>query len=115
MMKYWDDEFVEIRDIYEGEFKSPIVTPALKGKILDNKGKVIGLYELEILKEPCSPTKRIDVNNNFVAVEDMCVMFEYRLRSNDGIPGENITTAPLPLSEMTSELKDILTNAKLIA
>lgn len=113
-MKYWDDEFVETRDIYEGEFRSPIVTPALKGKILDAQDNVLGLYELEIVKEPCTLKKRIDASNNYESIEDMCVMFDYRLRSNEGIPGENVTTAPLPLSEMTPELKDILINAHLI-
>lgn len=112
-MKYWDDEFVETRDIYEGEFRSPIVTPALKGKILDSGDNIVGLYELEIIKEPCSIKKRIEAST-FESVEDMCVMFDFRLQSNEGIPGEQITTAPLPLSEMTPELKDILINAHMI-
>lgn len=112
-MKYWDEEFVETRDIYEGEFRSPIVTPALRGKILNNNDVVVGLYELEIVKEPCSVTKRIDATS-FESVEDMCVMFDFRLKSSDGIPGEHNTTAPLPLSEMTPELKDILINAHVI-
>ena len=112
-MKYWTEEYVEIRDIYEGEFRSPITTPALKGKILNTNNDTIGLYELEIIKEPCALAKRIDLAT-MDTIEDMCVMFEYRIRSEQNLVGERITTAPLPLSEMTQELQDILINAHLL-
>jgi len=115
MMKYWDDEFVETRDVYGGEFKSPIITPALKGNILADDDTVVGLYEFEIVKEPCAITKRLDASTpDYDTVEDMCVSFEYRLRPADDRVGEQVTTAPLPLSEMTQELKDILINAHMI-
>jgi hypothetical protein len=112
-MKYWDDEFIEERNIYEGQFRSFINTPALKGNIMNNAGQTIRTYEFEIIKEPCTEQTRLDPNT-FNKVTDMCVTFEYRTKRIDGIINERTATGSLPLSELTDQLKDILINAHLI-
>lgn len=118
-MKYWDPEFVETRDTYNGEFRSPITAPAIHGKVLSTEDKVLGLYEWEIVKEPCTVMKRIDttaLDAENAEVEDMCVLFEYRLKHpNKSMGGlTHTSTAPIPIAELTNELYNILADNELV-
>jgi len=117
-MKYWgDDKYVELRDIFDNNFNSLITVPAMKGKVLsevNGETVTLSLYEFEIQKTPAILTKRTDPLTN-EEVEDMCVIFEYRLSHPNGLAGVvNTTTAPLPVSELTEELLKILKDNNII-
>lgn len=112
-MIYWMDQYVEVRDIYNGTFQSPITTPALKGNLLDNNGGVLGLYELEITRDHSEMVKRFDSVTES-DVEDVCVMFEFRTTSADDRVGSSSVTSPLPLTELTDELRAILADESII-
>jgi len=117
-MKYWgDDRYVELRDIFDNNFNSAITVPAMKGKVLsvvNGENTTLSLYEFEIQKTPATLTKRIDPITND-EVEDLCVVFEYRLSHPNGLAGVvNTTEAPLPISEISPELLKILTDNNII-
>jgi len=117
-MKYWgDDKYVELRDIFDNNFNSLITAPAMKGKVLsevNGETVTLSLYEFEIQKTPAALTTRIDPLTN-EEVEDLCVIFEYRLSHPSGLAGAvNTTEAPLTISEISPELLKILKDNNII-